>query len=336
MRASIVVLGFGPEPHLADCLRALVADAGPADEILLVDNGIAADLPQALTSAPVRRLGTGENTGFTGGCRAAAEAAGGEVLVFVNSDAVVRPGALDVLVRAARDGGTGVVGGCLRLADQPDLVNSAGNPLHYLGVTWAGHCGEPAVDHQRAGEVAVATGGLCALRREVWDELGGFDEAYFAYHEDTDLCVRAWLAGLAVRYEPAAVADHHYEFSRNPRKMYLLERNRWLTVLGDYPAPLLQRVLPVLLLVELPLLVAALLQGWGRQKLRAWWWLLRHGRFVRARRRRVQAGVTAAPVVLARLMVARIEPPMVAPPPGMGLLNRALERYWSGVLRRLG
>ena len=336
MRASIVVLGYGSEPHLGVCLGALVADLAPADEILLVDNGIEAVLPGPLLRGPVRRIGTGANAGFTGGCRAAADVARGEVLVFVNSDAVVRPGAVDELVRAAGAAGTGVVGGCLRLADRPDLVNSAGNPLHYLGVTWAGHCGEPAGDHHEAGEVAVATGGLCALRREVWDRLGGFDEAYFAYHEDTDLCLRAWSAGLRVRYEPAAVADHHYEFSRNPRKMYLLERNRWLTVLGDYPAPLLRRVLPVLLAVELPLLVAALLQGWGRQKLRAWWWLLRHSRLVLSRRRRVQAGVTAPPAALARLMVSRIEPPMVAPPPGMPLLNLALDRYWSRVLRRLG
>jgi GT2 family glycosyltransferase len=336
VRASIVVLGFGPEPYLAACLDALLADLGPDDEILLVDNGFEAHLEGRLEDAPVRRIGTGRNSGFTGGCRAAADAARGEVLLFVNSDAVVRPGTVDALVRASRTAGTGVVSGCLRLADFPDLVNSAGNPLHYLGLTWVGHCGEPAADHAEPGEVAVATGGLCALRREVWDRLGGFDDAYFAYHEDTDLCVRAWLAGLAVRYEPAAVADHHYEFSRNPTKMYLLERNRWLTVIGNYPSPLLRRVLPVLLLVELPLLLAAVLQGWGRQKLRAWFWLLGHPRLVLDRRRRVQADVTASSADLARLMTSRIEPPMVTAPPGMAWLNLALDWYWSRVLRRLG
>jgi GT2 family glycosyltransferase len=335
-RVTVVVLGYGAEHYLRSCLTALAADLDGTDEIVLVDNGID---PGVLAGWPlpasVRVVGDGNNLGFAGGCNAGAAAGSGEVLVFVNSDAVVRPGAVQQLVSASRRPGAGIVSGCLRLADTPELVNSVGNPLHFLGITWAGHCGEPAAAHQSPGPVAVATGGLFALRRAVWDDLGGFDPVYFAYHEDTDLSLRAWLAGLSVDYEPAAVADHHYEFSRNALKMYLLERNRLITVLTDYPRPLLAAVALPLVAVELPLLAAAAIQGWAPQKLRAWGWLLRHPLTVARRRARVQARVRVPVSTVARLMVARIEPPMVSAPPGMGLLNAVLARYWSVVRSRL-
>ena len=57
---------------------------------------------------------------------------------------------------------------------------------------------------------------MFAVRRTVWDELGGFDPAYFAYCEDTYLSLRAWQAGYWVVHEPAAVVAHHYEVGRNP------------------------------------------------------------------------------------------------------------------------
>lgn len=335
-RATVVVLGYGPEAYLRSCLTALSAELGTDDEVVLVDNGIDPGvLADWQLPASVRAVGDGHNLGFAGGCNLGAASGAGEVLVFVNSDAIVWPGAVDRLVSAARRPGAGIVSGCLRLADAPELVNSVGNPLHYLGITWAGHCGEPASEHQVAGPVPVATGGLFALRRTVWDELGGFDPVYFAYHEDTDLSLRAWLAGLTVDYEPAAVADHHYEFSRSPLKMYLVERNRLITVLTDYPRSLLAAVALPLVAVEVALLAAAVAQGWGAQKLRAWGWLLRHPLTLARRRARVQARVRVPVALVAGLMVARIEPPMVAAPPGMGVLNALLVGYWSLVRSRL-
>lgn len=327
--ASVVVLGYGAEEYLEQCLSALVGDLGDNDELLLVDNGIQ-DGARRLPALPdrVRVIGDGGNLGFAGGCNLGASHAVGDVLVFVNSDAIIRPGALRHLVPVAGEAGVGIACGCLRLADEPDKVNSVGNPLHYLGATWAGGCGEPARAHRHRRPVAVATGGFFALTREVWQDLGGFDPVYFAYNEDTDLSLRCWMSGRRVEFVPDAVADHYYEFSRNPLKMYLLERNRLLTVLTDYPRALLLAVLPMLLLLEPAFLLVATLQGWQRQKLRSWWWLLRHARTLRTRRRAVQARVSVSDTVVADLMCSRMQPPMVEAPPGMGVLNAVLAGYW--------
>ncbi len=326
--ASVIVLGYGAEEFLEESLRSVVADLRPGDEVLLVDNGIEA-AAERRTGWPeaVRVLTPGTNTGFAGGCREGVDASAGEVLVFVNSDAIVRPGAVGRLVEATAAPDVGIAGGCLRLADEPDKVNSVGNPLHYSGITWAGSCGEDAALHREPTDVAVATGGFFALRRQVWDDLGGFDPMYFAYHEDTDLSVRSWLTGRRVVYVPDAVADHHYEFGRSPLKMYLVERNRLITVFTDFPPDLLRRVVPALFVIEPLLLVQAVLQGWSRQKVSSWVWVVRHRRLLGSRRERVQSAVTA-PKALDAHLVTRIEPPMVAAPPGMGLVNGALALYW--------
>jgi GT2 family glycosyltransferase len=314
---------------LEEALAAIAVDCATGDEIVLVDNGVEARASrQRAWPSLVRVVGDGENTGFAGGCARGAEAASGDILVFVNSDAILRRGALDALTRATKEPGVGIACGCLRLADQPDLVNSVGNPLHFSGISWAGSCGEPAVNHNVERDVAVATGGLLAICRETWDLLGGFDELYFAYNEDTDLSLRAWLRGWRVLYVPDAVADHHYEFGRSPLKMYLVERNRLVTVLTDYPDRLLRAVLPAMLAMEGLLLVQALLQGWSLQKVRSWWWLARHVQLLRERRARVQAQVTVADSDIAGLLVSKVEPPMMSLPPGMGVVNRALDAYW--------
>jgi GT2 family glycosyltransferase len=334
-QTSVIVLGYGAEAYLTECLAALDQELDEDDELLLVDNGIVADDANPVTVPPrTVRLGDGANLGFAGGCNHAASRASGDVLVFVNSDAVVRPGGVAALVAAAEEPSIGIASGCLRLADQPDRINSAGNPLQFAGMTWAGACGEPASAHQERGAVAVATGGFFAVRRDVWDALGGFEPAYFAYHEDTDLSLRCWMAGWRVEYIPESVADHHYEFSRNPRKMYLVERNRLMTVFTDYPPAVLRTVLPMVLLLEPAFLMLAVLQGWPVQKLKSWGWIITHAGQLRRRRAHVQQRVTIDDARLIELMCARIEPPMVPAPPGMGLVNAVLAGYWA-VARRI-
>ncbi len=117
--------------------------------------------------------------------------------------------------------------------------------------------------------------------------------------------------------------------------MYLVERNRLVTVLTDYPDRLLRAVLPAVVGMEALLLVQAMLQGWAVQKLRSWWWLVRHRRILRERRTRIQADVTATAADIADLLVARVEPPMMSLPPGMAVVNAGLERYWHRVRRSL-
>jgi len=333
---SVVVLAYGEEPWTEACVEALLASDGVTVDVVVVDNGDLTGAVRRLEGrAGVQVLRPATNLGFAGGCNAGAAVVKGEVLALVNADAIVKPGCLAALAAVALRSGVGLATASIRLADRPDRLNTMGNPVHFLGIVWAGGFDEPAADHDLEQEVPTASGACAAIRRALWDDFGGFDAEYFAYHEDTELSLRCYLQGLSVVYVPTAVVVHRYEFSRNVRKNYLLERNRFLTLLTVYSRRMLFLVSPALVLFELATLLAATAQGWGGAKLRGYWWLLQHGRHIRARRDLVQSKRLITDKELARLLVGRIEPKNTPLPPGSGVLNAALGTYWSLVRRVL-
>jgi GT2 family glycosyltransferase len=330
---SVIVLAYGPEAHLEHCVAAVLDSADdsgqPVDlELLIVDNGALDAVSRLPRDDRVTIVRPERNLGFAGGCNAGAEIANGDVLVFVNSDAIVDSAAVDSLGRALTDREVGIVSGSVRLADRSDLMNTAGNPVHFLGLSWAGGFGEPFQRHKTPVDIASASGALFALRTDTWHDLGGFDEHYFAYHEDVDLSLRTWQRGLRVQFEPSAVAIHHYAFSRNPNKQYLLERNRWITLLTVFPRTALLAGLPAAPLLELLMCAAAARQGWLPDKLRSYRWIIKNRHYLRERRRVVQGASKMPPAEFLRLLSSRIEPAGVARPPGLGAVNVVLASYW--------
>jgi GT2 family glycosyltransferase len=252
----------------------------------------------------------------------------------VNSDAIVEPDAVAALVQVLGEETVGIASGSLRLRERPDTMNSAGNPVHFLGLSWAGGLGEPASSYGERREVASATGAVMALRRETWDALGGFFEPMFAYCEDLELSLRCWQRGWSVEFVPDAVALHAYEFHRNELKMYLLERNRLLVLLTVYGARTLALLAVPLLALEVAVLAVAVRQGWWAHKLRGWWWLLVHTGAVRRRRAEVQAARSRPDRDLARLLTGSFSPGEqtgFSAPPALAL---ASGWYWR-VVRRM-
>jgi GT2 family glycosyltransferase len=295
---DVVVLAYGEEPWLDACLKAVLSSTGVEVRLQLVDNGCSDAAAAALLDDRIRLYTPGRNTGYAGGCVLAASASEAPYLAFVNSDAVVEAGALEALVTALDDPSVGLVTGCVLLGgpdgvirddEGQELVNAAGNPVHWLGFSWAGGYRDPVSLHLRERDVAGMSGALFAVRRGVWAELDGFDPEFFAYHEDVDLSLRVWCTGRRVRYVPQARCTHWYEFFRNPGKLTLIERNRLMTVLTVYQLSTLVRVLPMLLLTEVGVLIVAVLNGWAGAKLRGWFWLVGHGGYLMRRRRELNA-----------------------------------------------
>lgn len=335
---AVVMLAYGEEPYLLQSVRAVLASTDVDLELVLVDNGTrgaAVDEVRALGDDRVRVVVPGRNTGFTGGVRLGVQSTTAPTLVLVNSDAIVEPQALSELVGALHEPGVGIVCGLVRLGDDPTTVNSVGNPVHLLGLSWAGHMGEPVTEHRTPSTIASATGALLAIPRRVWDELGGFPDEYFAYLEDMELSWRAWQRGYEVRYVPTAAADHFYEFSRSPIKMYLLDRNRLLFVLTCYEARTLALLAPALLAFDVALLAVAVAQGWGRQWLRARVWVATHRGWVAARRREVQTTRTRSDRQLAHLVTDRFSPAQFGLGPVAGILQALMHGYWVLVRRAL-
>lgn len=333
---SVILVAYGSMPHLSEALDALSASEGVTVEVIVVDNGSDAEAAAVLADRPdVRVVRPGTNLGFAGGVRAGVDASSGEVIALVGTDALVDPDALAELAAVAIRSEVGIATGLIELADRPGYVNSAGNDLHYLGLSWSGGFAEPVAAHRQPRAVTCGSGCGMALRRVVWDRLGGFCTELFAYQEDAELSLRVWQAGLEVRYVPSARVVHHYAFGRHPTKLYLLDRNRLILVLTCYSTRLLMALAPLLLVQELALLVASVAGGWWRSKLRSWWWLLTHVRFLRARRQDVQSARVVPDAELAHRFVAGITAANLDLPPIVAVANPVLSGAWWLVRRSL-
>ncbi|MDX6486573.1 MAG: hypothetical protein QOF43_1726 [Gaiellaceae bacterium] len=273
------------------------------------------------------------NRGFGAGCNSgAAAAADAGVLVFLNPDTVVRPGAVAALAQRLEDPSVGVVQARLRLLDRPDELNSSGNVVHVSGLAWPGGYGDPADAADRVREIAYASGAALAIRADLFRELGGFTEELFLYQEDLELCWRARLRGLRVVLEPGADVLHDYVLERpGRRKEYYLERNRLVFVLTAYSGRLLALLAPVLLAVELGIVVVAIRGGWSRDKARGWAWLLRNRTWVARHRESVQATRRVPDRELAVLLTPALDPRMLELPAGAGLVNALVSAWWRAV-----
>ena len=333
-RVSVVMLAYGVEEHLGEAVEAVLASVGVEVELVLIDNGASSEALQTVPDDPrVVRLAPGRNLGFTGGVNLGVRRSQHETLALVNSDAVVEPSTLLTLTEHLDDPGVGIAGATILLADSPETVNSAGNPLHVLGLSWAGGMDRPVTDFPTTRAVASASGACLALRRTTWDGLGGFPEELFAYVEDMELSWRCWQRGLRVEVLPTARARHHYEFSRSPLKMYLVERNRLLLLATIHERKTLALLALPLLGFELAISVVSLAQGWGAQKVRGWRWIVSHRRWVAERRRLVQSTRTVRDSDLLWLLTDTFDPAQTPLPPAAAPLESILRGYWRLVRR---
>jgi GT2 family glycosyltransferase len=334
-RVTAVLLAYGAEDWLEQAVRAVLGSTGVEVDALVVDNGCTTDAVDRVKGIPgVRVLRPEQNTGYAGGCDLAAAEATGDWLAFVNSDAIVDPPALARLVEVAGEPGVGLAMGSIRLAGNRELINTAGNPLHYTGLSWAGGNGEPASRYAERRPVTCGSGCCFVIGRARWRELGGFAEQYFAYHEDSELSVRLWQRGNTVQYVPDAVVLHYYEFSRNSFKSYLLERNRLVLLLTTYQSRTLLVLGPMLLFTEVTMLAAAVAGGWAGAKVRGWRWLWSNRSWIRSRRAQLQSERLVPDKELVPLLTARFTPSNVDAPPGTGLYNLISVAYWA-LARRL-
>jgi GT2 family glycosyltransferase len=331
---SAVVLAYREEPWLERCVHALLDSEGVDVEVVLVDNGCTDGGVDRLTATPgVTVVRPGDNLGFSGGCNAGAAVAAGEFLALINGDLIVERDALAELVRFAQKPEVAIAQPSIRLSEDTSRLNSDGNEVHFLGFSWCGSFGEPAAKRTSPRTITSAMGAAMVLRRELWDELGGFEPRYFAYHEDVELCRRCWHRGLELVNVPSAVAVHRYEFGRTPNKIYLSERNRLLFVLTEYETRTLLVLAVPFIMMELAAFLGALATRTAGQKLSGWIWLLRNRRWVRQRRRQLQGERVVSDARLAHLFATRLKAGNYPLADWLKPLDALLAVYWS-VARR--
>lgn len=245
--ASVVIVNWNGVKHLDECLAALRAQTlRDALEVIVVDNGSTDGSLDVLRQHGdlVRVLQNEKNVGFAAGCNQGIRASDAEYIALLNNDAVVEPTWLDELVRAMRSSPD--VGSCTsKILSYYDhsVLDNAGHVVFGDGLTRGR--GRLEIDRgqfDREEEVFCFSGCAALLRRAMLDDVGMFDESFFAYCEDADLGLRARLRGWRCRYVPTAVAYHKFSASSDAFSAFKalhVERNRLWLALKDLPWPLL-------------------------------------------------------------------------------------------------
>ena len=211
--ASVIVINWNGAPFLSQCLEALLREATPDDEIILVDNASTDDSVEQVRSRfpDVTLICNERNLGYAGGANAGLRAARGDVLVLLNPDVQVQRGWLAALRKALEDQAVGVAG-CKLYYPDGKTIQHAGGIIRFPQAV-ADHYGYRQQDDgqwDRQRDVDYVTGASLALRRDVWETVGPLDEGFYpAYYEEVDYCFRARQAGYHVVYVPDATAIHH-------------------------------------------------------------------------------------------------------------------------------
>jgi GT2 family glycosyltransferase len=234
--ASVVIPNWNGFDHLPDCLQALAAQTMTLFEVVVADNG-SDDGSLAYLSEGwprIRVVELGENRGFPAACNAGIRASSGAYVVLLNNDTAVEPDWLERLV-AAMDAHPDFAWGSSRLVryDDPATIDSAGHTYSiWVGAAHNIGEGEPASAHATGGRIFGATAAASIYRRELFDDIGMFDDEFFFIHEDTDLDLRANIAGHRCLYVPEAVVRHKRgaSYEVDPRIHLMGVRNRiWAT-----------------------------------------------------------------------------------------------------------
>jgi GT2 family glycosyltransferase len=309
--ASVIIVTYNGRHYLGDCLRSVHDELRSGDEVIVVDNG-SGDGSAGFVSEHyprVRLLRNAENRGFAAACNQGAAMASGEVLVFLNQDTQVTPEWLRALVEGLEGGRVvGLTTSKTLVMSQPTRIQACGQDVHYAGLVFARGFGAPAGSLDAADAVGAVAGCSFAVRRDVWQELGGFDETLYMYYEETDLSWRARMRGYRSAYVPDSVVYHdHRPSTASAFRLYHSARNRRIVLLKNWRWRTLLLLAPGLLVADLVEWGLALRQGWVglKAKLHAELWLASHLRLIHGRHIDAQKGrcVSDADILSERLDV---------------------------------
>jgi GT2 family glycosyltransferase len=313
-RVAVAIVNANSGLLLARALSALATQTRPPDTTLVVDNasidGSADGLEARFPGIVVLRLG--ENVGFAAANNIAArEAADCEWLALLNPDAFPEPDWLEqLLAAAAQKPDHAFFASRIVMASDPDRLDAAGDVLHVSGVAWQRDRGAPSSAARAAGEVFSACAAAALYRRDVFVDVGGFDERFFCYFEDVDLGFRLRLAGHRCWYVPSAVVAHVGSSASGTESDFLLyhsHRNIVWTYAKNMPSPLVWVYLPQHVLFNVLVLIAFARLGRSRLIVRAKLDALRALPLVLRERRNIQRRRVASSHELLALMARGLD-----------------------------
>jgi GT2 family glycosyltransferase len=244
---SVIIPNWNGKRFLEECIDSIKAQTFQDFETILVDNGSmdgSVQFVQEKYGGFVRIIRNEKNLGFAGGNNVGIRAAKGEYIVLLNNDTWTDPRWLEELVKATEgDSCIGMWGSKIYSYGKRDQIEAVGELIYWDGLSRArGQFDRDQGQYEMMEEILFPPGCGAMYRKRVFDEVGLFDEDFFAYADDAEIGIRARLAGWKSLYVPRAILYHKNSGTGgqySPFKAFYVERNRFWIVLKYFPWPLL-------------------------------------------------------------------------------------------------
>ncbi len=242
---SVIIVTLNGSELLRNCLKSLAMQDYPCYEVVVVDNGSSEDIAALVRaeSQDAIYIRSDVNKGFAGGNNIGIRAANGKYVALINNDATASPDWLTELVRVAEsDDKISAVASLVIDGNKPTVLDSCGVSISLDGMSRQVRRGEAVPRMEEASDILAVSGCACLIRKSALDDVGLFDERFFAYCEDTDLSLRLLRAGGKIKIAPAARVTHLYSQTGGPfslKKIFWVERNHFWVALKNFPLRLL-------------------------------------------------------------------------------------------------
>ena len=264
-KTTFVVVNFNGKELLPTCIRSIIQQE-PGIPIIVVDNASTDGSEELLRNEfpEVRLLRNESNLGFAQAANIGAAEATTQYVAFVNTDVTLEPDWLHIIEEVFEtDPETACVASRM-LNENGELIDYDGGTLNFYGFGQQVGFGSPIVvfekrkpesERDRISETVFASGGAMATKRDVFVEVGGFDNSFFAYFEDVDLGYRLWASGHRVVLARDAVAYHRHHgtssrFLSEASMAFLAEKNALTFLLKSFEAENLAKLLPASLFMN--------------------------------------------------------------------------------------
>jgi GT2 family glycosyltransferase len=234
-KITVIILNFKVKEQTLKCIDSVKKSTYKNIEIIVVDNNSSDGIEEAVKELGVQFIQTGANLGYTGGNNIAIKKAlssGADYIFILNPDTIVDKKCLENLSNALKVSNVGIVGPKIYFSDSKKIWY-AGGILDKANVIGS-HRGVDEIDNGQYDEeieTDFVSGAAMLVKREVFEAIGLFDDRFFLYYEDNDLCQRARLKEFKIMYIPSAVVYHANAQSTglgSPVQDYYITRNRML------------------------------------------------------------------------------------------------------------
>lgn len=247
---TVVVVNWDRQYLLEACLQSLARQTYARFEVIVVDNGSVDGSREAVRSlaanypVPLRLIANPDNRGFCAANNQGFAASDAELVALLNNDAEADPQWLEQLAFAIqRSEDIGMAASKILVWENPGIIDKCGHLIYPDGQNRGRGSGQAdRGQFDRMQEVLWPDGCAAMYRRAMLEDIGGFDEDFFAYADDAELGLRGRIAGWRCMYAPGAVVRHHRGATLglgSARRLTLIERNRVLLAVKLFPWSLL-------------------------------------------------------------------------------------------------